>query len=344
MRTHWMKALGLFGVGALIVGCGGGPAMEDASAPAPPPATAPAPAPAYVGTWELASVELRDASGAALPAPDGPALGQVDAVGRLIFDNAGHFGLAIMEQGRPKYEEPTRDQAMADLYGYTAMFGTYALDDGGDALAVRFRGSRDPGLTGTTHSMPLSVAGDGLTLELPASASGVTATTVWQRMPDMADLTPTHQQVIGFWQHVPNAGDTRDNPPLRPGFIIYTAAGQMMVHLMAPNRPTHAGAQPTPAEAQATVASYTSYFGPFTVDEAGSYFIHHRIGHTLDLTDQPKPERRTGLDTDAQRFYEFVDNQMVLRFLTAAGVQDPPAGDDDWNGMITWQRLTPGGG
>ena len=315
--------------------------MEDASAPAPPPATAPAPAPAYVGTWALASVELRDASGAALPAPDGPALGQVDAVGRLIFDNAGHFGLAIMEQGRPKYEEPTRDQAMADLYGYTAMFGTYALDDGGDALAVRFRGSRDPGLTGTTHSMPLSVAGDGLTLELPASASGVTATTVWQRMPDMADLTPTHQQVIGFWQHVPNAGDTRDNPPLRPGFIIYTAAGQMMVHLMAPNRPTHAGAQPTPAEAQATVASYTSYFGPFTVDEAGSYFIHHRIGHTLDLTDQPKPERRTGLDTDAQRFYEFVDNRMVLRFLTTAGVQDPPAGDDDWNGMITWQRLTP---
>ena len=344
MRKNWMRALGLFGVGALIVGCGGGPAMEDASTPAPAPATAPTPAPAHVGTWELASVELRDASGAALPAPDGPALGQPGAVGRLIFDNAGHFGLAIMEQGRPKYEEPTRDQAMADLYGYTAMFGTYALDDGGDALTVRFRGSRDPGLTGTANTMALSVAGDQLTLELPALDTGVEPTTVWQRMPDMADLTPTHQQAIGFWQHVPNAGDTRDNPPLRPGFIIYTAAGQMMVHLMDSNRPSYAGAEPTPAEAQASVASYTSYFGPFTVDEAGSYFIHHRIGHTLDLTDQPKPQRRTGLDTDAQRFYEFVDNQMVLRFLTAAGVQDPPVGDDDWNGMITWQRLTPGAG
>jgi hypothetical protein len=342
MRKNWMRALGLFGVGALIVGCGGGPATDEASAPAPMPAAQPAPA--HVGTWELDSVELRDAAGAALPAPDGPALGQAGAVGRLIFDNAGHFGLAIMEQGRPKYADPTPEQAVADLHGYTALFGTYALEDGGAALAVRFGGGRDPGLTGTTHSMPLSVAGDGLTLELPASASGVTATTVWQRMPDMADLTPTHQQVIGFWQHVPNAGDTRDNPPLRPGFIIYTAAGQMMVHLMAPNRPTHAGAQPTPAEAQATVASYTSYFGPFTVDEAGSYFIHHRIGHTLDLTDQPKPERRTGLDTDAQRFYEFVDNRLVLRFLTTAGVQDPPAGDDDWNGMITWQRLTPAPG
>ena len=343
MRAHWMKTVALFGVGALIVGCGGGPAMEDASAPAPE-APAAEPAPAHVGTWELASAELRDASGAVLPAPDGPALGQPGAVGRLIFDNAGHFGLAIMEQGRPKYEDPTREQAVADLYGYTALFGTYALEDGGTALAVRFRGSRDPSLSGTTHSMALSVAGDGLTLGLPASASGVTATTVWQRMPDMADPTATHQRVIGFWQHVPNAGDTRDDPMLRPGFIIYTAAGQMMVHLMAPNRPTHASAQPTPAEAQATVASYTSYFGPFTVDEAGSYFIHHRIGHTLDLTDQPKPERRTGLDTDAQRFYEFVDNRLVLRFLTTAGVQDPPAGDDDWNGTITWQRLTPAPG
>ena len=342
MRAHWMKTVALFGVGALIVGCGGGPAMEDASAPAPE-APAAEPAPAHVGTWELASAELRDASGAVLPAPDGPALGQPGAVGRLIFDNAGHFGLAIMEQGRPKFEEPTEQQAVADLYGYTAMFGLYTLDDGGP-LEVRFVGSRDPGLTGTTHSLPLNVAGEQLTLELPALDSGATPTTVWQRMPDMADLTPTHQRAIGFWLHVPNAGDTNDNPVLRPGYIIYTAAGQMMVHLMAPNRPTHASAQPTPAEAQATVASYTSYFGPFTVDEAGSYFIHHRIGHTLDLTDQPKPERRTGLDTDAQRFYEFVDNRLVLRFLTTAGVQDPPAGDDDWNGTITWQRLTPAPG
>ena len=343
MRTNWMRTLGLFGLGALIAGCGGGPAMEDAPAPAPD-APAAEPAPPHAGTWELTSVELRDAAGAALPAPDGPALGQPGAVGRLIFDDAGHFGLAIMEQGRPKYEEPTPDQALDDLYGYTAMFGTYALEDGGDALTVRFHGSRDPGLTGTVHTLALSVAGDRLTLALPALDTGVEPTTVWQRMPDLPDLTPAQRQVIGFWQHVPNAGDTRDNPLLRPGFIIYTAAGQMLVHLVDSNRPAYAGAEPTPAEAQAAVASYTSYFGPFTVDEAGSYFVHHRIGHTLDLTDQPRPERRTGLDTDAQRFYEFVDNRMVLRFLTTAGVQDPPAGDDDWNGMITWQRLTPGPG
>ena len=143
MLTNWVKALGLVGVAGLLAGCGGGPPMEEASAPEPPPAAA-EPAPPHVGSWDLASVELRDASGAALPAPDGPALGQPGAVGRLIFDGAGHFGLAIMEQGRPKYAEPTEEQAVADLYGYTAMFGIYTLDDGGNALDVRFVGSRDP--------------------------------------------------------------------------------------------------------------------------------------------------------------------------------------------------------
>lgn len=341
MQAQWMKlAGGLAGLGVLVAACGG-PDTEEAPGPASmPEEAAAAPAPPHVGTWKLASVALHDATGEVLPAPDGPALGQAGGVGRLIFDNAGHFGLAIMEQGRPKFASPTPEQAVADLHGYTALFGTYAADG---ALDVRLHGSRDPRLTGTTHSLPMRVEGDDLTLDLPISASGVTPTTTWRRMPELAEMTRPHEQVIGFWRHVPNAGDTMDNPPLRPGFIIYTSAGQMMVHLMAPNRPAQAGDAPTPAEAQAAVASYTSYFGPFTVEEDGSYFVHHRIGHTIDLTDQPRAERRTGLDTDAQRFYEFVDNRMVLRYLATAGIEEPPTGDADWSGMITWQRLTPEG-
>ena len=89
----------------------------------------------------------------------------------------------------------------------------------------------------------------------------------------------------------------------------------------------------------------TSYFGPFSVDEAGGYFVHHRIGHTIDLTDRPKTERRTGLDTDAQRFYEFVGDRMVLRYLSTAGIQPVPAeGEAEWGGMITWERLSTGSG
>ena len=337
---HRLATFGLFGVAALVAGCGGAPPPEEAAAPAAPPVVEPAAS--HLGTWELAAVELRDASGVLLPVPDGPALGQTGAVGRLIFDDAGHFGLAIMEQGRPHYDTPSEEQAVADLYGYTAMFGTYTLD-GPESLTARFIGNRDPELTDESRTLPLEVAGDGLTLELPALDTGAIPTTVWRRMPELDDLTPTHRRVIGFWGLVPNAGATADDPPLRRGFIIYTAAGQMMVHLMAPDRAVYAGPEPTPAEAQAAVASYTSYFGPFSVDESDSYYIHHRIGHTIDLTDQPRAERRTGLDTDAQRFYEFIDNRMELRFLTTAGVLDPPPADPQWNGLITWERLTPEG-
>ena len=340
MRTTRMTALGLAVLAAAAGGCGGGPAPDEAP-PVPAEADVPALAGAVVGTWELASVELRDAAGALLPAPEGPALGAPGAIGQLVLGDAGHVGLAIMQQNRPQYDDPTPEQAVADLDGYAAFFGTYAVDETAGLLTVQIAGSRDPRLTGGAVTLAAEAAGDRLTLELPASAAGVTPTAVWTRLPALEQLTPTQRRVTGFWRHVPNEGAAADDPPLRPGFIIYTPAGRMMVHLLDPDRPPYAGGEPTPAEAQAAARSYTSYFGPFSVDEAGSYFVHHRIGHTLDLTDRPEAERRTGLGTDAQRFYEFTGDRMVLRFLTTAGVQPPPEGDVEWPGTITWERMTP---
>ena len=339
MRTICAVMVGLLGLVGGLAGCGGGPAEE---AMPEAPAEAPSPSADVVGTWELESVELRDSAGAPLPAPAGPALGAPGPTGQLILDDAGHIGLAIMQRNRPQYADPTPEQALADLDGYTAFFGTYTVDEAGGLLTVQIRGGRDPGLTGTSRTGAVEVSADRLALELPATADGATPTAVWTRLPDLDDPTPSQRRVVGFWHHVPNEGATDDDPPLRPGFIIYTSAGRMMVHLLDPERGAYAGDEPTPEEAQAAVSSYTSYFGPFSVDEEGSYFIHHRIGHTLDLTDRPEAERTTGLGTDAQRFYEFVGNRMVLRFLATAGVLPAPAeGEADWGGMITWERLTP---
>lgn len=341
MRTT-LTALGLAGLAAAAGGCGAGPAPEETPA-APAAAAGGTLADAVAGTWELESVALRDAADALLPAPEGPALGAPGAIGQLALDAAGYVGLAIMQQGRPQYDDPTPEQAAADLEGYTALFGTYAVDEAAGRMTIRVEGARDPNLTGGAVTLAVGVdpSGDRLTLELPAGASGATPTAAWRRLPALERLTPTHRRVIGFWRHAPNAGDTAADPPLRPGFILYTPAGRMMVHLLDPNRPPYAGAEPTPAEAQAAVRSYTSYFGPFSVDEAGGYFVHHRIGHTLDLTARPESERRTGLGTDAQRFYEFTDDRMVLRYLTTAGVRPPPAGGGEWAGTITWERMTP---
>lgn len=343
MRTT-LTALGLAVLAAAAGGCGGGGPAPD-EAPPVPEADVPALADAVVGTWELASVELRDAAGALLPAPEGPVLGAPGAIGQLVLGGAGHVGLAIMQQNRPRYEEATPEQALADVEGYTAFFGTYAVDETAGLLTVEIAGSRDPRLTGASHAGAVEAVADRLTLELPASAAGVTPTTVWSRLPDRDDLTSAQRRVIGFWRHVPNEGAAADDPPLRPGFIIYTAAGRMMVHLLDPERAAPAGGEPTAEEAQAAVGSYTSYFGPFSADEEGGYFVHHRIGHTLDLTDRSEAERTTGLGTDAQRFHEFAGGRMVLRFLSTAGIMPAPAdGEAEWRGTITWERLTPAPG
>lgn len=299
-----------------------------------------------VGTWELARVELRDSSGEEIPAPAAPAFGAPGAIGQAVFDEAGHIGVAIMQQNRTRGDELTPDEALEDLEAYRGFFGTYVVDENDGVMTVDFQGNRDPGLTGTSATNRVSVSGDELTVDVSQDPTEVQTSLVWNRLPDLEVLSDAHRRVVGFWHHVPNEGDTVSEPPLRPGNIIYTAAGRMMVHLMDPVRETYAGEQPTGDEALATVNSYTSYFGPVTVEEAGRYFIHHRIGHTIDLTDRPKSERRTGLDTDAQRFYEFVDggaysgDRMVLRFLSTAGINPPPVSEDaEWGGMITWERL-----
>ena len=348
IRRRAVAALGV-GLALAISGCGTGPMTEEAPSAEGSGASADVRGGSLrdglVGTWELASVELRDGAGVLLPPPEAPAFGSAGAIGLLICDAAGQIGLAIMQQNRPKYDQPTPEQAMADLEGYTAFFGTYTVNETDGLLTTQIQGSRDPRLTGTEQTGAVAVQGDRLTVEVPASASGAQPTLVWKRLPEIAELTPTHRRVIGFWKHVPNDGDTADNPPLRPGFIIYTAAGRMMVHLMSPGRETYAAGGPTPDEAQAAVSSYTSYFGPFDVDESGGYVVHHRVGHTLDHTDRPEAERRTGVETDAQRFYEFVDSRLVLRFLSTAGVMPPPSsGAAEWGGMITWERLSSGSG
>ena len=293
-----------------------------------------------IGTWELERIDLLDGNGQVLPNPDAPSFGSLAPVGQAIFDEEGFIGVTIMQRERPFGSSYTTDEAMDDLTGYVGFFGNYAVDEEALRIDVHYEGHRNPSLTGKSNSHQIALSGDTLTVHLRPGPSGDDADLVWTRLPELLDLTESHQRVIGFWKHVPDEGHGPNDPPVTPGFIIYTNAGRMMVHLMEPDRRLPEASIPTGEEAQDIVGSYTSYFGPFSVNEEGEYFIHHRIGHTLNLTDRPKEERRTGLDTDAQRFFEFSGDKMVLRYLSTAGVQEPPEDKESFESMITWQRLT----
>src|SRR2546428_14114674 len=76
----------------------------------------------------------------------------------------------------------------------------------------------------------------------------------------------------------------------------------MGVTIMQSGRHKYAGAEPTPDEAKAALASYVSYFGTFNVDEAGGIVTHHVQG---SLNPSMEPEQR--------RSYQISGNRLSLK-------------------------------
>ena len=105
----------------------------------------------------------------------------------------------------------------------------------------------------------------------------------WERIPDVTTPTAEHGRFLGFWKLVSNerrneSGGLVSSNSGQTGYIIYTAAGFMMVHMVRPNRKSYAGAQPTADEAREALTTYTNYFGPFYIHEADGYVVHDQVG------------------------------------------------------------------
>lgn len=281
----------------------------------------------FVGTWKLVGIEQRNAQGALLP-PAQPAL--ASRVGFLIYDAAGYMGVAIMPSGRQKYAgaQPTSEEAKAALTGYAAYFGTFTINEAERFVTHHLQGSLSPNM-GADQKRFFEMSGNRLTLKPPPGATGNQSRLTWERVPDVTTLSPAQRRFIGFWKLVSNErrntkGQLVSSNPGQTGYIIYTASGYMMVHMMRPDRKKYAAAQPAPDEAAEALRTYTNYFGPYTLHEAERYVVHHRIGLT-------NPGQ---VGSDAQRFYEFSGTRLMLR--------PPPATLDGQQvqGTITWERVS----
>ncbi len=178
-----------------------------------------------------------------------------------------------------------------------------------------------------TRKRSLSVIAKGilvLTLVLVACAPTTHQT------PDAAtndlDSASSNDQFSGAWSLARIERRAADgellSPPIedRLGYIIYDASGYMGVTLMRPGRQRYSEGGPTAEEALAQMGTYTSYFGPFTVNEGEGYVTHHLEG-SLD-------PRGTG--SDYKRFYAFGENTLTLQ---------PPARADGSKTFLTWERL-----
>ena len=318
-----------FGVLAAALGlsfaCGG----SEPAQPSPEVAAA-QPAEQFAGAWSLVKRERRGADGELVEPP-------VDnRVGYIIYHPSGYMGVTTMSAGREPYSGggPTAEEALAQLGTYNSYFGRFSVNEEGGYVTHHLEGSLNPSGAGSDYQRFFTFSDDGnmLTLQPPPDEDGVKSFITWEKLPDLpeSELTATHRRLFGFYRIESITRATTGGEPVEAGqyetaYIIYAPSGHMSVHLMRPGRLPYAGGEPTADEALATVLSYGSYFGPFSVNEEGGYLVHHRIGN--------EDPGQSG--TDAQRFYELTDTQLALQ---------PPVATDDQGrevqGTILWTRVS----
>ena len=295
----------------------------------------------FVGTWKLVAIERFGPNGELLPALAPPAFGSPNPTGFLVYDAAGYMGVTIMQSGRQRFAgaRPTPDEAKAALRSYTSYCGTFRVNDAAGVVTHHVQTSLNPNDTGKDQESVFEFSGNRLMLRPTQGVDGTQARLTWERGPDLTALTPLHRRLIGFWKMVSTERRTFDGTlvrtePPRLGFLIFTPAAHMAVHVMNPGRQKYAAADPTPEEAQQALSTYGSYFGPYEVNDQESYEVTRQIGAI----------NPAGVGQLALRRLEFVgDNRVMLkpppRRLEHYG--GAPGDGRLVQGYITWERVTP---
>jgi hypothetical protein len=284
----------------------------------------------FAGVWKLVGEETRDAKGEI--ASPGPSASNGGRFGFIAYDPAGYMGVTIAWNARPTFAgpQPTPQEAREALTRYTSYWGSFAVNEARSTVTHQTFGALSPATSGTNQERGFTIAGNRLTLRPPSAANGDQRTLTWERVPDSPNLTPVHRKLLGFWKLLSlerrNAkGELLSSYPGWTGFLVYTASEHVMVHMMQPYRRRNAGPSPTPDETMAAYRSYTSYFGPYTVNESGSYVVHHIAGAI----------NSGGVGTDFRRSFELSGKRLILK----PPVTKDSSGEDVLT-TITWERLS----
>lgn len=304
-------------------------AILRANDPAPVPAAVRATNARFAGVWKLVGEESRDAEGKELPLPYAASGGRF---GYITYDPLGYMGVVLAWTAQPTVSRPvpTVDEAAAALQRYNSYWGSYAVDDAASVVTHQTFGAVMPSFGGTNQERRFTIEGNRLALRPPPGVGGDQRTLTWERVPDLANLTPTHRRLIGFWKLLSvesrdSAGELLTSNPGQTGFLQYTASGHVMLHLMQPYRRRNVGSAPTADETMANYRSYVSYFGPFAVNEAQGVVLHH-----LDAS-----FNSAAPGTEFAHTYELTGRRLTLR----APVMQDSVGRDT-HATLTWERLS----
>jgi hypothetical protein len=283
----------------------------------------------FAGVWKLVGEETRAPNGQIVPGPNAASGGRF---GFITYDPAGYMGVVLAWNRRPAFKGKASnpEDARAALAAYNSYWGSYTVNEARSVVTHQTMGAVSPSFAGTNQERGFTFEGNRLTLRPPNLSNGDQRALMWERVPDLPALTPTHRKLIGFWKLISlerrnSKGELSISNPGMTGFLVYTASGHVMVHMMDPYRRRNAEQMPTAEETMATYRTYTSYFGPYTVNEAGGYVVHH-LTAAFNSGDE---------GTDFQRFIEFSGRRLILK--------PPPIKDASGNPVqqsLIWERLS----
>ena len=304
MRTMRTQALAIGGLALVALLASAGMAAAQGSGAEADPRDQ------FVGTWKLLGVERHDADGNVQPPPEPGTFGAGAPLGYIMYDGE-HMAVIIQQEGRLPYAgaEPTPDEAVAALTSYTSYFGPYTVNEAEGYVTHHVLGSINPGMTGQDNQRFYEFSGDRLTLQPPPGPSGGRLRIIWEKVPEKADLTAEQHRFLGFWaisrveQRTLDGDEPVPTDQYAEGYIIYMPSGHMAVHLMREaGRQPYAGARPTGAEAGPALDTYGGYFGSFIPNAEAGYVLHRRTGAVVPAS----------AGVDAQRFYDFQGDQLIL--------------------------------
>jgi len=296
-----------------------------------------------IGTYELVTMEEKDATGTWAPLPN------YNSNGFITYAETGHMGVHIMSKVRARFatNPPSGEEAKAAMRGYAAYYGSFTVhDQERDKYLIHHRmGNLTPGAEADVRRYYEFITTPNgyprLILTPPApdgSKTNATRRIIWQRMPD-APLSAEEKKFVGFYKlRYTDSYRMKDGKEVFHGnrnesragtsFIIYTASGHMMVHLMdREGRTKYAGAEPTPEEALKAFRSYGGYFGRFrTYENHTPRFVYHtQHGHLTP-----------GNYSEQQRFYQLTGNVLRLGGPPTVNEAGELAG-----GHLYWERQGP---
>jgi hypothetical protein len=132
-----------------------------------------------VGAWAWVSLEVSGADGVKRQ-PFG-----ATPMGLTIFDSDGRFVYLLAKSGRSKFASNNRDQGTAEenketVQGSIAFSGTYSVSD--KTLILNIAASTYPNAEGTQLKRIITITGDQMKVENPATTTGGAGVALMKRL------------------------------------------------------------------------------------------------------------------------------------------------------------------